>query len=245
MRVNGELARRGDAEVAADDRVTLGPPPAVFPSALALIHEDDDLIVVDKPAGLLTIATERERHRTAYRMLRDYVAAQPGRARLFIVHRLDRETSGLLVFAKSEPVKRALQAQFEARTVERVYIAIVEGRVGAPSGTLRARVVEDPRSLRVRITRRERGRDALTRYRVLERRAHSTVLEIALETGRRGQIRAQLAAIGHPIVGDAEFGSRRDPIRRVCLHATRLGFVAGMGRRRTYESPPPAAFARA
>jgi len=241
--VNGEVARRGDGEVAPGDRVTLGPPPAVFPSALTLIHEDDDLIVVDKPAGLLTIATERERHRTAYRMLRDYVAAQPGRARLFIVHRLDRETSGLLVFAKSEPVKRALQAQFEARTVERVYIAIVEGRLAAPSGTLRARVGEDPRSLRVRTT--ARGVDAVTRYRVLERRAHSTVLEIRLETGRRGQIRAQLASIGHPIVGDAEFGSRRDPIRRVCLHATRLGFVAGTRGARSFDSPPPAAFARA
>jgi 23S rRNA pseudouridine1911/1915/1917 synthase len=243
VRVNGEVARRGDGEVAPGDRVTLGPPPPVFPSALTLIHEDDDLIVVDKPAGLLTIATERERHRTAYRMLRDYVAAQPGRARLFIVHRLDRETSGLLVFAKSEPIKRALQAQFEARTVERVYIAIVEGRLAAAAGTLRARVGEDPRSLRVRTT--ARGVDAMTRYRVLERRAHSTVLEIRLETGRRGQIRAQLAAIGHPIVGDAEFGSRRDPIRRVCLHATRLGFVTGTRGVRSFDSPPPAAFARA
>ena len=178
-------------------------------------------------------------------MLRDYVAAQPGHARLFIVHRLDRETSGLLVFAKSEAVKRALQAQFEARTVARVYGAVVEGRVAAAGGTLRARVGEDPRSLRVRITRRERGREAVTRYRVLERKAQSTVLELTLETGRRGQIRAQLAALGHPIVGDSEFGSRRDPVRRVCLHAVRLGFLDGTGRARTYESPAPAAFARA
>jgi 23S rRNA pseudouridine1911/1915/1917 synthase len=243
VRVNGQVVRRGDGKLASDDRVTLGPPAAVFPPALRLIHEDDDLIVVDKPAGLLTIATERERHRTAYRMLRDYVAAQPGRRRLFIVHRLDRETSGLLVFAKSEPVKRALQAQFEARTVERVYIAVVEGRVALDSGTLRARVGEDPRSLRVRAT--WRGREALTRYRVLERRARSTVLEITLETGRRGQIRAQLASIGHPIVGDAEFGSRRDPIRRVCLHATRLGFLDATRRARTYGSLPPTVFARA
>lgn len=247
MRVNGDVVRRGDGEVAASDRVTLGAPPATFPPSLALVHEDDDLIVIDKPAGLLTIATERERHRTAYRMLRDYVAAQPGRQRLFIVHRLDRETSGLLVFAKSEPVKRALQAQFEARTVERVYVAVVEGRVAAATGTLRARVLEDPRSLRVRTTRREggSGREAVTRYRVLERRAHSTVLELTLETGRRGQIRAQLAEIGHPIVGDTEFGSRRDPIRRLCLHATRLGFLDGTRRARRYDSPAPAAFARA
>jgi len=243
VRLNGEVIRRGDVTVLESDRVTLGAPPATFPPALGLVHEDGDIIVVDKPAGLLTIATERERQRTAYRMLRDYVAAQPGRQRLFIVHRLDRETSGLLVFAKSERVKRALQAQFEARTVERVYVAVVEGRVAAAQGTLRARVAEDPRSLRVRAGRA--GREAVTRYRVRTRRAHSTVLEVALETGRRGQIRAQLAALGHPIVGDAEFGSRRDPVRRVCLHATRLGFVDGTGRARTYDSPAPAAFERA
>jgi 23S rRNA pseudouridine1911/1915/1917 synthase len=243
VRVNDTIVRRGDAAVAADDRVTLGAPPAVFPAALRLIHEDHDLLVVDKPAGLLTIATERERHRTAYRMLADYVAAQPGRRRLFIVHRLDRETSGLLVFAKSPAAKRALQAQFEARTVERVYMAVVEGRVAASAGTLRARVAEDPRSLRVRTARH--GRDAITRYRVVERRHESTVLELTLETGRRGQIRAQLAALGHPIVGDAAFGSRRNPVGRMCLHATRLGILDGMGRAVAFQSPAPAEFRRA
>ena len=239
------MVRRGDVEVAAGDRVTLGAPPAVFPAALGLVHEDDDLIVVDKPPGLLTIATERERQRTAYRMLADYVAAQPGRRRLFIVHRLDRETSGLLVFAKSFAAKRALQAQFETRAVERVYVAVVEGRVATEAGTLRARVAEDPRTLRVHTTRRRTGREAVTRYRVLERRAQSSVLELTLETGRRGQIRAQLAALGHPIVGDRAFGARRDPIRRLCLHAARLGFVDGTGRARRYESVPPGAFQRA
>jgi 23S rRNA pseudouridine1911/1915/1917 synthase len=237
------VVRRGDVEVTATDRILLGAPRAPFPAALGLLHEDDDLIVVDKPAGLLTIATERERQRTAYRMLSDYVATQAGRRRLFVVHRLDRETSGLLVFAKSEPVKRALQAQFEARTVERVYVAVVEGRISASTGTLRARVAEDPRSLRVRAT--PRGREAVTHYRVVERRPHSTVLELTLETGRRGQIRAQLAALGHPIVGDAQFGSRRDPVRRVCLHATRLGFRDGAGRACRYESAVPAVFERA
>ncbi|HEY7520814.1 MAG TPA: pseudouridine synthase [Methylomirabilota bacterium] len=243
MQVNGDVVRRGDTDVAATDRVILGPPRPPFPAALRLVHEDDELIVVDKPAGLLTIATERERQRTAYRMLRDYVAAGRRGARLFVVHRLDRETSGLLVFARSEPVKRMLQAQFEARAVERVYTAVVEGRIGAPTGTLRARVAEDPRSLRVRTT--ARGLEAVTHYRVVERRAQSTVLELTLETGRRGQIRAQLAALGHPIVGDAQFGSRRDPVRRLCLHATRLGFRDGAGRARWYDSPVPAVFERA
>ena len=121
--------------------------------------------------------------------------------------------------------------------------AVVDGRVTAPSGTLRARVGENPRTLRVRTARR--GREAVTHYRVLERRAQSTLLELALETGRRGQIRAQLAALGHPITGDRAFGSRRDPIGRVCLHAFRLGFVDGRGEARRFASAAPPEFVRA
>jgi 23S rRNA pseudouridine1911/1915/1917 synthase len=249
--VDGAVVRRGDVEVADTARVRLGAPPAEFPPALRLVHEDDDLLVVDKPPGLLTIATERERTRTAYRWLAAYVAAQRARtpsrrpgARLFIVHRLDRETSGLLVFAKSGVAKAALQAQFAAHAVERVYVAVVEGHVRGEAGTLRGSVVEDAHSLRVRAAPRGRGPEAVTRWRVLGRRARSTVLELTLETGRRGQIRAQLAALGHPIVGDGAHGSRRDPIGRVCLHATRLGFRGRGGRPLRFESATPPAFRR-
>ena len=241
VRVNGGVVRRGDVRVASADRVELGaPPPPPFPEPLRLVHEDDDLIVVDKPPGLLTIADEGERQRTVYRLLRDWVEARGGR-RIFIVHRLDRETSGLLVFAKSPGVKHALQAQFAARTPERVYVALVDGVVRADEGTLTGRLAED-RALRVRAG--GRGREAITRYRVLERSADATLLEVALVTGRRGQIRAQLAALGHPIVGDRAYGSRRDPLRRVCLHATRLAFTHPAGRRLTFESPPPPVFRR-
>jgi len=254
VRVDGVVVRRGDAEIPDGARVTLGAPAPHFPSALRLVHEDDDLIVVDKPAGLLTIGTERERERTAYRLLFDYVypthrrLASPSAAartapRLFIVHRLDRETSGLLVFAKFPAVKRALQAQFAARAVERGYVAVVEGRVRDDAGTLRDRIVEDPTTLRVRTGRG--GREAITDYRVRERRARSTVLELRLRTGRRGQIRAQLAALGHPIVGDRAFGATTDPVRRVCLHASLLAFTDARSRPQRFSSPPPPAFARA
>jgi 23S rRNA pseudouridine1911/1915/1917 synthase len=242
VRVNGAVVRRGDVRVAGADRVELGaPPPPPFPAPLRLVHEDDDLIVVDKPPGLLTIADEGERQRTAYRLLRDWVEARGGR-RIFIVHRLDRETSGLLVFAKSPGGKQALQAQFAARTPERVYVALVDGVVRADEGTLTGRLAED-RALRVRPTRAG-GREAISRYRVLERSTDATLLEVSLVTGRRGQIRAQLAALGHPIVGDRAYGSRRDPLRRVCLHATRLTFTHPAGRRLTFQSPPPASFRR-
>lgn len=244
IRVNGLVVRRGDAAVGAGDRVELARPAVPFPEPLRLVHQDEHLIVVDKPPGLLTIATETERVRTAYRLLRDWMQAQD-HERIFVVHRLDRETSGLLVFARSPAVKRALQAQFEARTAERVYVARVEGVVGPPEGELRSRLVED-RALRVRAVRGgRRGHDAISRYRVLERYREATLLEVRLVTGRRGQIRAQLARLGHPIVGDRVYGSRRDPLGRVCLHAARLGFAHPSGRRVVFESPPPSGFRRA
>jgi 23S rRNA pseudouridine1911/1915/1917 synthase len=193
---------------------------AAFPRGLDRVHEDDAILVVVKPPGLLTIATERERERTAYRLLWDYLAARGERP--FIVHRLDRETSGLLVFAKSEAAKRALQAQFEARSVERVYRALVEGRPPREAGTLESRLAED-RMLRVRSA--ERGRVAITHYRVLSARREHTLLELTLGTGRRHQIRVQLAEAGWPIVGDVTHGGPRRAGGRMCLHATRLAFA--------------------
>jgi 23S rRNA pseudouridine1911/1915/1917 synthase len=246
VRVNGQVVRRGDVAISEADRVVLtATPPPPFPVAvLRLVHEDDDIIVVDKPPGLLTVATERERERTAYRALAEYVAGQPDHKRIFIVHRLDRETSGLLVFAKWPGAKRTLQEQFERRNVERIYVAVVEGQVQESAGTLRDRLKEDV-TLLVRPTRDRRGKEAITEYRVLERRKTATLLELSLVTGRRGQIRAQLAALGHPLVGDLRYGSRRDPIRRLCLHATRLAFSHPTTTRRVqFSSPPPAVFAR-
>ena len=250
IHVDGKVVRRGDLDVSARARVDLGgPPPPPFPSPLVRVHEDDDILVVDKPAGLLTIATERERERTAYRLLTAWLRALPGgmdyRQPLFIVHRLDRETSGLIVFAKNPPAKLRLQDQFEARTVERIYTAVVEGYVRSERGEMRDRLEQGP-SLRVRRTRdRDAGKEAITHFRVVERRPTSTVLELKLETGRRAQIRAQLSALGHPIVGDARYGATRDPIRRVCLHATKLGFRHPHGGRAHYESAVPREFRRA
>jgi 23S rRNA pseudouridine1911/1915/1917 synthase len=225
IEVNGRVCRDGRIMVGPRDRVVLGTRGRVpFPRGLGLVHEDAAIVVVDKQPGLLSMATERERERTAYRLLWNYLAAQRPRARPFIVHRLDRETSGLLVFAKSEAAKRRLQAQFEARTVERVYIALVRGRVRREAGTLESRLIED-RSLRVRATSGPEGKTAITSYRVIGHGQDTTLLELSLGTGRRRQIRVQLAAIGHPIVGDREHGGPAGPFRRLCLHASRLGFV--------------------
>ncbi len=252
VRLNAQVVRDPRTPIAPRDRVTLGPPSArpaaaaPLPHGLRIVHEDPTLLVIDKPPGLLTIATERERGRTAYRVLWDLLAASRPPGRPFIVHRLDRETSGLLVVARTPVAKATLQAQFAARTVDRGYVALVEGVMRKDTQTLTDRLEEDA-AHRVRIARERRrsGREAITRYRVRERGPDATLIDIALGTGRRHQIRVQLAGIGHPVVGDARHGSRRDPLERVCLHASILGFVhPGSGEPMRFESPAPYAFAR-
>lgn len=253
VRLSGRVVRDGREPVRAADTLVLAPHgEPVFPAGLRRVHEDDALLVIEKPPGLLSIATEKERERTAYRLLGDYLAAAHPPRRPFIVHRLDRDTSGLLVVAKSLATKRALQAQFERHGVERVYEALVEGTVRADGGTLESLLVED-RGLRVRSAPAPGSgrpaplgaRRAVTHYRVLERRSDVTRLELRLDTGRRHQIRVQLAELGHPIVGDRVHGSRHDPLRRLCLHATRLGFLHPATRALVrFDSPAPPSFAR-
>jgi 23S rRNA pseudouridine1911/1915/1917 synthase len=247
VRVNGTPARRHDLPLAAGDVVEIGARGALpdLPAGLDLVHEDADVIVVDKPAGLLTIATERERRRTVYAHLtaRARLGKPPGR--VFIVHRLDRLASGLLVFATSPRAKATLQAQFAAHTVERTYLAVVDGEVTRASGTVRGRLLDDAPGP-VRATRdRGRGREAITHWRVLRKGVRHSLLEVRLETGRRNQIRVHLAGLGHPIAGDAGYGSRSDGGGRLALHAHVLGFDhPRTGARLRFVSPAPGAFTR-
>ncbi len=246
VRVNGTIRRSAATALAAGDVVEIGAkePRPVLPPGLALVYEDDDIIVVAKPVGLLTIATEHERKRTAYAHLMNLARTRKPPGRVFVVHRLDQLASGLLVFATSPGAKRALQAQFAAHTVERTYLAVVEGRVARPEGTITSRLLDNVPG-RVRETRDPgRGRPAVTHWRVRCAGERHTVLEVRLETGRRNQIRVHLAGLGHPIVGDAAYGSRTDPFGRLALHAHVLGFEhPRTGARLRFVSPAPAAFA--
>jgi len=246
VRVNGTITRSAGTALAAGDVVEVGArrPRTALPPGLAVVYEDEDVIVVDKPAGLLTVATERERARTVYAYLTAHARTRKPPARIFVVHRLDRPASGLLVFATSAAAKRTLQAQFAAHTVERTYLAVVEGRVARPEGTITSRILDDAPGL-VRETHDPgRGRAAVTRWRVRRTGARHTLLEVRLETGRRNQIRVHLAGLRHPIAGDAGYGSRTDPFGRLALHAHVLGFDhPRTGARLRFVSPAPAAFA--
>lgn len=248
VRVNGVVRRHPATALAVGDVVEVGTrrsSGAALPAGLTLVHEDGALLVVDKPAGLLTIATKRERRRTAYAHLMAHLKSRRPPGRVLIVHRLDRLASGLLVFAASPAAKRALQAQFHAHGAERTYLAVVEGTPARDDGTIRSRLVDDEPG-RVRETRDPaRGRPAVTHWRVLKRGARHTMLEVRLETGRRNQIRVHLAGIGHPIAGDRVYGATTDPFGRLALHAHVLGFDhPDSGERMRFVSAAPAAFSR-
>ncbi len=227
VRLNGEICKRAGHKSRAGDILALGDRTALpaHIHGIEIVFEDDDLLVVHKPAGLLTVATLHERERTVYHYLSEHLCRPPKRQELFVVHRLDKFVSGLLVFAKSQAIKSGLQAQFRKHDIQRRYWAVVEGRVNRDRGTIRSRLAQD-RSLRMHSTKDPgTGKEAITHYRVLRRLPDLTCLEITLETGKKNQIRVHLSELGHPIVGDRAYGSKRDPLGRLALHAFCLGFV--------------------
>jgi 23S rRNA pseudouridine1911/1915/1917 synthase len=245
--LNGRICKLGQHQARSGDVIEIGaamPEPKLL-HGIQLLYEDSYLIVIHKPAGLLSVATAHENAKTAYAYLRNYVRQRDSRQRLFIVHRLDKFVSGLLVFAKSEATKAKLQALFQKHDIQRKYWAIVEGSVTQNQGTIRSYLAED-RSLRMRSTpNRGSGKQAITHYRILRRLSNLTVMEITLETGRKNQIRAHLSEMGHPIVGDRAYGSTIDPLGRFGLHAFCLGFVhPAWGKPLLFTTDPPGEFLR-
>jgi 23S rRNA pseudouridine1911/1915/1917 synthase len=189
---------------------------------LTIVHLDDAVVVVEKPAGLLSMGSEREKEKTAYRILNTHLKAlmKTPAQQVFIVHRLDRETSGLMMFARTESAQAALQRDWKG--VIKRYLAVVEGLPADAQGTLKDRLVES-KSLTVHRVE-EGGELAITHYRVVRAKGARSLLELTLETGRRNQIRVQLAALGHPVAGDRKYGAKTDPARRLALHACELKF---------------------
>lgn len=236
VRVNGATVRQFDHLLSPGDRVTVGNLQAAVAvgrlerARIRPVYEDDALIVVDKPSGLLSVATDRENADTLYVRLNEYLRgrdpARPERA--LVVHRLDQETSGLVLFAKSESVKRLLQDAWP--TVEKIYCAVVEGRPAVDQGTLTNYLIEDSKSLKVFASDRPmaRARLAITQYRVLKTRGDRSLVEVRLRTGRKHQIRVQLASLGCPVVGDRRYHARSDASNRLALHAG--GLLLEIGR---------------
>lgn len=244
--VNDAVVTQHDYELSAGDRVSIqptkAPPPTPdLPEGMRVLYEDADIIVIHKPVNLLTIATETEQDRTAYNAITLYVRdrARTGMARIWVVHRLDRETSGVLLFAKTEEAKETLQADWQ--NFEKRYLALVEGKLPANIGTLRAHIDESqPHRVFTHVSAGPGTREAITNYRVLRQGMGRTLIELTLETGRRHQIRVQLAEVGCPIVGDKKYGAQSNPARRVALHAALLKIQhPRTGKDMVFESPLP------
>ena len=259
VRVDGAV-RKAAARLAGGERVAVEiPPPAAEelvpePTALSVVFEDAHVLVVEKPAGIVVHPGAGHARGTLAAALLAHapeVAGVGGPRRPGIVHRLDKDTSGLLVVAKSKAAYDALVAQLARRSVTRRYLAVVHGRVRADEGVIDRPIGRHPRD-RVRMAVRPtgQGRRAVTRYRVLERLRGFTLLEVSLETGRTHQIRVHLASLGHPVAGDDVYGGRRrdplpTPLEGLALHAVRLAFVhPATGRPLEFASPVPARIER-
>ena len=191
---------------------------------IEILHEDRDIIVIDKPAGLLTISTDREKSRTAYFILTNYVrkGIAKSRNRIFIVHRLDRETSGILIFAKNEVAKFRMQDQWQ--DTKKQYLAVVHGHCEEREKTITTYLAEN-RALEVYTTSDTRkGKLSHTAYKVVKETKDFSLLEIDLLTGRKHQIRVHLAGIGHPVVGDERYGKEQKRHHRLALHARSISF---------------------
>lgn len=236
-RLPGETVQPGDVVEVSERARRIGQL-----AGIDILFEDDHILVVRKPVGLLSVSTAHEKERTLSACLRAYVRAK-GRRDIFVVHRLDKFASGILVFARTEAAREKLRASFRRHDVQRKYWAIVEDYVATDAGTIRSRLAED-RSLRMRSTTDvTRGKPAVTHFRVLRRLSNLTALEVTLETGRKNQIRAHLSEMGHPIVGDRAYGSTVDPLGRLGLHAFSLGFRHPMdGSPMTFSTSPPPEF---
>jgi 23S rRNA pseudouridine1911/1915/1917 synthase len=222
-------------------KVSAHRPDAPFP----VLYEDEYLIALEKPAGLLSIGTESEKTKTFYKAVSQYVKDASGdREKIFIVHRLDREVSGVMLFAKEEDVKHDLQENWSH--TEKLYLALVEGHPAQESGTVRNWLKENSAMQVFVATERTPGAQlAVSHYRVLKTYASKSLLEVRIETGRKHQIRIHMAELKCPIVGDKKYGAIGNPIRRLGLHAFSLSFTHPVtGERIHLEAPVPAAFTR-
>jgi 23S rRNA pseudouridine1911/1915/1917 synthase len=199
--------------------------PQQQPFGLNIVYEDQELIIINKPSGLLTIATDKEKRKTAYAILSNYVKMADPENKIFIIHRLDRETSGLLMFAKNEKIKQQIQETWTTTIDQRSYIGVVEGEVQQQEGTIVSWLNESKAFIVYSSQNSQHGQRAVTHYKKIKSNNAYSLLQINLETGRKHQIRVHMQDINHPIIGDSKYGSTQNPIRRMGLHAQVLAFT--------------------
>jgi 23S rRNA pseudouridine1911/1915/1917 synthase len=244
--VNGTAISQFNHVLKPGDSVELSRRPAesaLKMPGVVIVYEDEHLLVVNKNAGLLTIATEKEKRDTVYSMLSSYVKTQDRSNKIFIVHRLDRETSGLMLFARSKEIKELLQETWTQTVAERTYLAVIDGQLDPPEGTHSSYLFESKAFIVYSSQDPERGQHAVTNYSTVKSNEAFSLLKVNLETGRKNQIRVHMKDLGHPIIGDKKYGSSSNPIKRLGLHAWVLSFKHPVtGKKLRFETSVPGSF---
>ena len=239
VQVAGKVISRSNHLVLGGQEVTVGPRVHFARGDIKILFEDEHLVVLEKPEGLLSVATDFHDEYTAHMILKR--RRHPGR--VFPVHRLDRETSGVMIFAYTEAARDSLKEQFENRSIEKIYMAIVQGKVLEQKGTWES-FLEENGNYFVSSTRSEdRGKLAITYYDVVAQNSRCTCLKLKLQTGRKNQLRVHCSESGFPIIGDKKYGSLSNPVKRLCLHAQSVAFThPALGKRMHFEVPLPEEF---
>lgn len=245
--VDGVPVSQFDAPLTPGQQVTILSASAPKADALPfpILYEDDHLIVVNKPAKLLSVASEKEKVRTAYHMVTDYVKSKRVDDRIFVLHRLDRDTSGVLMFARDAQTKELFQSKWNEIITRRGYLAVVEGVPKPSQDTIRSYLVETDTHLSFSGQPGPNAKEAITSYQVVKAGGGYALLDIAIETGRKNQIRVHMKELGCPVAGDKQYGARTNPIRRLCLHANELSFThPATGEAVTFKAKMPRDFNR-
>ncbi len=245
--VDGKPTSRFDAPLAPGQVVTLLSVPAPRQDALPfpLLDEDEHLLVVNKPAKLLSVANEKEKARTAYHMVTDYVKSQHIDNRIYVLHRLDRDTSGVLMFARDPETKELFQSRWNDIITRRGYQAVVEGVPSPDRDTIRTFLVEAKTHMVFSGDPGPGAKEAVTNYQVVKTGGGYSLLDISIDTGRKNQIRVHMKERGTPIAGDKQYGARTNPIGRLCLHAGELSFThPATGQPITFKAKMPRDFNR-
>lgn len=212
---------------------------------LPIIFENENFIVIDKPSGLLSVASDREKGRTAYRMVNDYVQQKDKHNRIFVVHRLDEDTSGVLMFAKNAHTKEILQKNWNDIVIKRGYYAIVEGKLEKKTDTFIDYLKENSLNLMYVTNDKKNGKKCTTNYKVMKENEKYSLLDINIDSGRKNQIRVQFGYRGHYVIGDDKYGQPSNPLKRLGLHAYNLVFKdPETGRIWDFKSPIPETFTK-
>lgn len=211
---------------------------------IKVVYEDEYLIAVEKASGVLSIATNKEREKTAYNIVKNYVKSRNPLEKLFIVHRLDRETSGVMIFAKTEEIQQILQTNWQDMVLERSYVAVVEGKVEKNSDTIISYLKENSAFVTFSSDKEIEGsKKAITHYTVLKRSKGFSLVEAKIETGRKNQIRVHMQSLGHSVVGDKKYGATTNPLGRLGLHAKSIIFKhPKTGKILSFQTPIPIKF---